>query len=157
MERKNARRRRDTLLPASVLTLYQYIRRISAHLGGATLVDENSRLVLLEGIVKELMSRESSFGRNPDILAPALSAAVADMIEQLTSAGVSAERLAAAVADSDFPDKASVRLLTRAFRRYEDLRAAKGLLDPDGLLSLLAERFDPAWLSPHSRIIIDGL
>jgi ATP-dependent helicase/DNAse subunit B len=145
------------LVPPPVLTLYQFIRRLFASLTGATLMDENSRLVLLEGIVKGLMSSESAFGKNPDVLAPALSAAVADMIEQLTSAGVSAERLSAAVAESDFPDKASVRLLTGAFRRYEDLLAAKGLLDPDGLLSLIADRFDSAWLSPYSRIVIDGL
>jgi ATP-dependent helicase/DNAse subunit B len=147
----------DALVPPDVLTLYQFIHRLSARLGGASLMDENSRLVLLEGIVKELMSGESAFGRSPDILAPALSAAVADMIEQLTSAGVSAERLSAAVAESEFPDKAQVKLLTGAYRRYEGLLAAKGLLDPDGLLSLIAERFDPAWLSPYSRIVIDGL
>lgn len=146
-----------SLVPPQVLTLYQFIRLLSAGLTGATLIDENSRLVLLEGIVKGLMSGESAFGKNPDVLAPALSAAVADMIEQLTSAGVSAERLSEAVAESDFPDKASVRLLTRAFRRYEDLLAAKGLVDPDGLLSLITESFDPALLSPYSRIVIDGL
>ena len=146
-----------SLVPPHVLTLYQFIRHLSASLTGATLMDESSRLVLLEGVVKGLMSGESAFGKNPDVFAPALSAAVADMIEQLTSAGVSAERLSEAVAESDFPDKASVRLLTRAFRRYEDLLAAKGLVDPDGLLSLITESFDTALLSPYSRIVIDGL
>ncbi len=145
------------LVPPAVLTIHQFIRHLSAHVSGKTLIDENSRLVLLEGIVKELMSGEPVFGGNPDILAPSLSAAVADMIEQLSSAGVPAERLSKAVAESDFTDKAQVRLLTGAYERYENLLAAKGLLDPDGLLSLITDRFDPAWLSPYSRIIIDGI
>ncbi len=145
------------LVPPEVETLHQFVQRLSTHLGGPSLMDENSRLVLLEGIVKELITGQSAFGSTPDIIAPSLSAAVAAMIEQLASSGITPERLRAAVADSDFRDKAQVKMLIDAYDRYEQSLAARNLVDPAGLLSVLAERFDPAWLAPYSRIIIDGI
>ncbi len=145
------------LVPPEVVTLYQFVQRLSTHLGGPSLMDENSRLVLLEGIVKELITGQSAFGSTPDIIAPSLSAAVAAMIEQLASAGITPERLRATVADSDFRDKAQVKMLIDAYDRYEQSLAARNLADPAGLLSVLADRFDPGWLAPYSRIIIDGI
>src|SRR5208282_4590650 len=82
---------------------------------------------------------------------------VADMLEQLSAAGVPSQRLAATVGESDFSDKSQVRLLVTAYERYERIMAEKNLIDPAGTLTLLSDRFDPAWLSPYSRIIIDGI
>ena len=147
----------SALVPPDIQTLHQFFQRLYARIGGPSLLDENSRLVLLEGIVKELITGKSGFGARPDILAPSLSAAVADMIEQLSAAGITVERLSKAVAGTDFPDKPQVRLLIDAYSRFERVLAEKGLLDPGGALAVLAERFDPAWLAPYTHIIIDGI
>jgi ATP-dependent helicase/DNAse subunit B len=126
-------------------------------MGGPALIDENSRLVLFEGIVKELIAGRAGFGGLPGLLAPSLAAAVADMVEELSSAGVSPERLAAAVAASEVSDKPQVKLLLEAYERYAAILGAKDLADPAGMLGLVAERFDPAWLSGFHSVIIDGL
>jgi ATP-dependent helicase/nuclease subunit B len=145
------------LVPPEVRTLHHFFLHLYAKTGGPALLDESSRLVLLEGLVKEFIIGKAGFGSRPDILAPSLSAAVADMIEQLSGAGIAADRLAETVKDSDFSDKPQVRLLAAAYTRYEQALAEKGLQDPGGALALLAERFDPAWLAPYSRIVIDGI
>jgi inactivated superfamily I helicase/RecB family exonuclease len=145
------------LVQPEVQTLPQFFQRLYATLGGPLLVDEISRLVLLEGIVKERIAGKPGFGKHPDVLAPSLSAAVADMIEQLSMAGVAAERLAAAVAGSEFPDKPQVRLLVDAYGQYERMLGEKGLMDPGGTLNALREQFDPAWLASYSLIIVDGV
>jgi ATP-dependent helicase/DNAse subunit B len=147
----------SALVQPEIQTLHQFFQRLYAKLGGPSLLDENSRLVLLEGIVKELITGKSGFGTRPDLLAPSLSAAVADMLEQLSTTGITAERLSATVAGGDFGDKPQVRLLIEAYGRFERAMAEKDLLDPGGTLAILAERFDPAWLAPYSRIIIDGV
>jgi ATP-dependent helicase/DNAse subunit B len=145
------------LVQPSVLTLHQLCSQLYAKLGGPPVIDENSRLILLEGIVKELVANNAAFGGNPDILAPALSAAVADMLEQLSSTGVSPERLSSEVASGEFAEKPQVRLLTEAFIRYKRILTDRTLTDPAGMFSTLVERFDPAWLAPYSRIVIDGI
>ncbi len=145
------------LVQPEVRTLHQFLYQLYAKINGPVLMDENSRLVLLEGVVKELITGKSSFGDHPDILAPSLSAVVADMLEQLSSAGITSQRLAAKVRDSDFSDKSQVTLLVDAYERYEHVMEEKNLLDPAGTLMLLADRFDPEWLKPYSRIIIDGI
>ncbi len=147
----------SALVPPDIQTLHQFFQSLHAKIGGPSLLDENSRLVLLEGIVKELITGKSGFGARPDVLAPSLSAAVADMIEQLSAAGITEERLSTTVAGTDFPDKPQVRLLINAYGRYERVLTEKGLLDPGGALAVLAERFDQAWLAPYSRIIMDGI
>jgi ATP-dependent helicase/DNAse subunit B len=144
------------LVQPEVQTLHQYFQTLSTAMGGPPLVDEISRLVLLEGIVKERITGRPGFGKHPDVLAPSLSAAAADMIEQLSLAGVAAERLSAAIAGGEFPDRPQVRLLVEAYGQYERVLGGKDLLDPGGTLRALLERFDPAWLAPYSLIMVDG-
>ena len=88
------------LVQPEVQTLHLFLQRLCAKAGGPALIDEHSRLVLLEGIVKSCITGKGAFGKTPDILAPSLSAAVADMIEELTASGVSPEQLAGAAATS---------------------------------------------------------
>jgi ATP-dependent helicase/DNAse subunit B len=147
----------SALVQPDVLTLHQFFSRLYAKLDAPPVIDENSRLIALEGIVKELIAGRPEFGRTTDILAPSLSSAVAAMIEQLSSSAITAERLAETVGRSDFPDKPQVRLLTEAFVRYERILADRGLVDPGGMLDLLDRRFDPSWLAQYVRIVIDGV
>lgn len=141
----------------AVRTLSQLFQELAERMGGPALIDENSRLVLFEGIVKGLMTGRSGFGDRPDLLAPSLAAAVADMVEELSSAGVTHEKLSAAVKDAEVGDKPQVVLLLDAYRRYRSILETKGLADPATMLGLVAERFDPAWLAPYRTIIIDSL
>ena len=141
----------------AILTLHQLFQELSDRMGGPALIDENSRLVLFEGIVKELLRGRSGFGDHPGLLAPSVAAAVADMVEELSSSGVSHERLAAAVRDSEVGDKAQVALLVEAYHRYAATLAAKGLADPATSLALVARQFDPSWLVRYRTIIIDSL
>ena len=145
------------LTPPDIQTLHQFLQRLAAKARGPALIDENSRLVLFEGIIKELIAGRSGFGARPGMLAPSLAAAVADMVEELSAAGVPPERLASAVAASDVAGKPQVVLLLEAYERYTGILAAKGLTDPAGVLALAAERYDPSWLSDYRTIIIDGL
>ncbi len=145
------------LVQPEVQTLHLFLQRLSAKAGGPALIDENGRLILLEGIVKSSITGKAAFGTAPDILAPSLSAAVADMIEELSASGISPEQLAGAAALSDVSDKPQVKLLIEAYAAYERILADRGLADPAGMLSHLADRFDPSWLSSYSTIIIDGL
>jgi ATP-dependent helicase/DNAse subunit B len=143
------------IVPPDIQTLSQLLERLYRGLGGPVLIDENSRLILFEGIVKELITATGGFGGKPDLLAPSLSAAVASMVEELSSSGVGPERLAAAVAASESAGKRQVTLLVKAYERYERILADKGLVDPAGMLDALAERFDPAWLAGYRTVIID--
>jgi RecB family exonuclease/superfamily I DNA/RNA helicase len=145
------------LVQPEVQTLHLFLQRLSLKAGGPALIDENGRLILLEGIVKSCITGKGAFGNTPDILAPSLSAAVADMIEELSASGISPEQLTGAAALSDVSDKPQVRLLVEAYAAYERALADRGLADPAGMLSHLAGRFDPSWLSTYSSIIIDGL
>jgi ATP-dependent helicase/DNAse subunit B len=145
------------IVPPDILTLSQFFQRLSLRLGGPALIDENSRLILFEGIVKELIISAGGFGGKPDLLAPSLSAAVASMVEELSSSGVGTERLAATVAASESVGKRQVTLLVDAYERYERILAAKGLVDPAGMLAELAARFDPVWLAGYRTVIIDGI
>jgi ATP-dependent helicase/DNAse subunit B len=145
------------IVPPDIQTLSQFFQRLYLRLGGPALIDENARLILFEGIVKELIIESGGFGGKPDLLAPSLSAAVASMVEELSSAGVGPERLAATVAGSESAGKRQVTLLVDAYERYERILADKGLIDPAGMSAALAERFDPAWLSGYRSVIIDGI
>lgn len=148
---------RTALVQPEVHTMHQFFQRLYEKTGGPQLIDETSRLVLLEGIVKGIIAGKTGFGGNPDLLAPSLSASIADMIDQLSTAGILPDRLATTLSAVDFSDKPQVRLLADAYDRYKRTLAEKGLVDPSGLLAVLADSFDPLWLSPYSRIIIDGL
>ena len=146
-----------SIVPPDIQTLSQFFQRLCRGLGGPTLIDENGRLILFEGIVKELITATGGFGGKPDLLAPSLSAAVASMVEELSLAGVFPERLAATVAASESAGKRQVTLLVNAYERYQRILADKGLVDPAGMLAALADRFDPAWLAGYRTVIIDGI
>ncbi len=143
--------------PPDIQTLHLFLQRLYARSRGPALIDETARLVLLEWIVKDCTAGRPEFGGNPGLIAPSLAAAVAELIEQLGNAGVPADRLAGIVDRSDFGDKPQARLLVAVYERYTSLLAERGLTDLAGMLRLLAERFDPAWLAGYRRIVIDGM
>jgi RecB family exonuclease len=147
----------SALAQPSLVTFHQFLRGLALKVNAPPLIDENSRVVLIEGIVKELISGEKGRNGTPEILAPSLSAAAAAMIEELSLAGVPSERIAALAEQSGFSGKPQVKLLIDAYDRYRRILSEKSLFDPAGLLSGLAERFDPSWLAPYSRVVIDGL
>ncbi|MDH4162523.1 MAG: PD-(D/E)XK nuclease family protein [Nitrospirota bacterium] len=146
-----------TISPPDIRTLHQLLQHLHARSGGRPLIDENSRLVLVEGIVKERMASLPFADPIPDTLAPSLAAAVADMIEELGAAGIGPERLSGAIAASGIGDKRQVALLEQAYCRYQEVLSAKGLNDPAAMIVELAENFDPAWLARYRRVIVDGL
>ena len=78
----------SALVQPEIQTLHQFFEKLYSSLNGPRLMDENSRLFLLEGLVKERLINASLFNQSPDLLAPSLSAALAKMIEQLSAAGV---------------------------------------------------------------------
>ena len=145
------------LVQPDIQTLHQFLQRQYPRLHGPRLLDENSRLVLLEGLVKERLARDARFNPSPDLLAPSLSSALAKMIEQLSAAGVSPADLTLRIQGSDFSDKPQVSLLIDVYDRYEKALRDADLTDPAGMRVILRDRFDPAWLSHYGAIIIDGI
>ncbi len=150
-------RNASALVQPEVLTLHQFSEKLYARLNGPRLIDENSRLILLEGLVKERLTHDAFFSQSPDLLAPSLSSALAAMIEQLSDAGVSPEDLALKIKGAEFSDKPQVRLLLDAYARYQAALGERGLTDPAGMRSRLVNAFEPAWLAPYRELIIDGL
>lgn len=147
----------EAISQPDIQPLHLFLQRLFAHSRGPTLIDETGRLVLLEWLVKEYVADRPAFGKTAGLIAPSLAAAVADMIEEFGGAGVTPDRLAGMIADSDFSDKPQVRLLTDVYFQYEKTLADKGLVDPAGMLRILAETFDPSWLAGYRRVIIDGI
>jgi inactivated superfamily I helicase/RecB family exonuclease len=144
------------LVPPEVQTLHGFLAGCYRGLGGPLLIDETGRLVLLEGIVKRVLGQVPSLTERPDLLAPSLSASIADMIERLGESGVTTRKLRSALTDAPFADKPVVDLLLHAFEQYENELRERDLIDPPGMVRFLAERFDPAWLAPYRAIVIDG-
>ncbi len=99
------------LVQPEVLTFHQFLQKHFIRLHGPRLMDENSRLVLIEGIVKEHLGSYSSFSLSPDLLAPSLSSALASLIEQLSGADVGPRDLHAAIQGREFSDRPQVKLL----------------------------------------------
>ena len=147
----------SALVQPVIQTLHQFLETLYSSLSGPPLMDENSRLFLLEGLVKERLVGGSLFNQSPDLLAPSLSAALAKMIEQLSAAGVIPEDLSLRIRDSEFFEKPQVRLLVDVYTRYAALLEKRGLTDPAGMRAYLRDHFDPQWLAPYSRIVIDGI
>jgi len=147
----------SALVQPEIQTLHQFFEKLYLRLNGPALIDENSRLVLLEGLVKERLTGNSLFHQSPDLLAPSLSAALAKMIEQLSAADVTPDDLLLRIKDAEFFDKPQVRLLRDVFERYAAVLAEHNLIDPAGLRAWLRDFFDPLWLSGYSRIVIDGI
>jgi len=147
----------SALVQPDIQTLHQFMEKLSSRFKGPRLIDENSRLVLLEGLVKERLTGDSLFGQSPDLLAPSLSAALAKMIEQLSAAGVSSADLSGKIRDADFFDKPQVRLLTDVYDRYTAVLEKRELVDPAGMRRDLLDRFDPEWLSSYRALVIDNI
>lgn len=145
------------LVRPDIRTLHQFLQKQFAVLDGPRLIDENSRLVLIEGLVKERLAGTRLFHQSADILAPSLSSAIAKMIEQLSRAGVGPADLAEKVRNAEFCDKPQVLLLLDVYARYEKVMQETKLADPASMHSLLHEHFDPAWFSGYRRIIVDGI
>jgi RecB family exonuclease len=147
----------SALVPPSVQTFHQFWSGLYAGLDAVPVLDEISRLVLLEDIVRDCMAGSASFGARPEILAPSLSAATAAMIEELRAAGISPDQLSSAVLAGDFHDKPQVKLLLDAFVRYTTILQERRVTDPPGMLAWLAEHYDPAWLASFIHIVVDNV
>jgi ATP-dependent helicase/DNAse subunit B len=147
----------SALVPPEIQTLHHFFEKLYSPLRGPRLMDENSRLVLIEGLVKERLTNSSLFEQSPDLLAPSLSAVLAEMIEQLSAAGVAPDELSLKIKDADFSDKHQVKLLIEVYVRYLARLEKRGLIDPAGMRAYLRDHFEPAWLASYSQIIIDGV
>lgn len=145
------------LIQPEVQTLHQFLEKLYARPGRPRVIDENSRLIVLEGLVKERLTDHTLFSQSPDLLAPSLSSALAKMIEQLAAAGTTPEDLAAKIKDAEFFDKPQVRLLIEVYARYRAALEKRNLTDPAGMLANLSQEFDPAWFAPYQEIIIDNI
>ena len=153
---ERTRRASAAVLP-EIQTLHQFLQKHFARLAGPRLIDENSRLVLLEGLVKEYLSGNSLFSQSPDLLAPSLSAALARTIEQLSAARVGPGDLLGKIRGTELPGKPQVMLLYEVYGRYERSLQDAGLTDLSGMRSFLHDHFDPAWLGTYRRVFIDGI
>jgi len=147
----------SALVQPEIQTLHHFFEKLYSPLNGPRLIDENSRLVLLEGLVKERLINSSLFNQSPDLLAPSLSAALAGMIEQFSASGVGPDELSLKIKDADFSDKHQVKLLVEVYARYAAVLEKRGLIDPAGMRAYLRDHFEPAWLAGWSRIVIDGI
>ncbi len=145
------------LIPPVIQTLHRFLTSLSARVPGPALIDENTRLVLVEGIVKNYLAERMLFSQSPELLAPSLSASLAAMIDQLAHAGIGPAELRAALAPTDSVDKKQVVLLMDIYDAYERILRERNLVDPAGMLSHLGGLFDPAWLDPYDTIIIDNI
>ncbi len=145
------------LVQPEIQTLHQFLQKNFARLDAPRLIDEDSRLVLVEGLVKEALAGSKLFNRSPDLLAPALSSVLAKMIEQLSAAEVTPENLVLKLTGTPFLSKPQVSLLIDVYSRYKKALQKTNLTDPAGMESYLRDHFDPEWLAPYQRIVIDGI
>lgn len=145
------------LVPPDIQTLHRFLNSLSTRVPGPALIDENTRLVLVEGIVKNYLAERKLFSQSPELLAPSLSASLAAMIDQLAHASIGPAELRVALAPTDVVDKKQVVLLMDIYVVYERILRERNLADPAGMLSHLAKLFDPAWLDPYDTIIIDNI
>jgi ATP-dependent helicase/DNAse subunit B len=143
-------------VPPEIRSLHQFFEHLYAPLQGPRVIDENSRIILLEGIVKERLTN-GLFGQKPDLLAPALSAALATMIEQLSAAGIGAEDLARRVRGEDFSEKPQVTLLVAVYRDYERELKTRNMTDPAGMRAHIRDQVGPGALAGYRSILIDGI
>ena len=145
------------LAQPDIATFDQMLQKQFAQKNGPHLIDENSRMVLLEGLVKVSLSGGTLFNQSADLLAPSLSAAMAAMIEQLGAAGVEPADLAMKIQDSDLSDKPQVGLLVDLYAKYRNLLQQSNLTDPAGMRIYLKDRFHSSWFAQYRTIVIDGI
>ncbi len=146
-----------SLVQPDIQTLHQLFQKFYSRLSGPLLIDENSRLILLEGIVKERLGGSNLFNQSPDLLAPSLSSALAKMIEQLSAADVSPDDLTLKIKGTELSDKLQVRLLADVYARYEIALHESNLTDPAGMRVYVRDHFDRSWFDSYRTIIIDGI
>lgn len=146
-----------SLVQPVVQTFDDFFKGLYARVNGPLPISKDSRLVLLEGIVKDRLSASFSFSLSPDLLAPSLSSELAETIKQLSGAGVGHDDLALKIQGSDFSDKPQVKLLMDVYGRYENVLREANLTDPAGMRAFLSDRFDPSWLANYHTIIIEGI
>ncbi len=144
------------LVQPDVQTLPQFVQRQYATLQAPRLIDEQSRLVLLEGLVKERLSGAGMFGQRADLLAPSLSSVLAKTVEQLAHAGITPEALSDRVVSAEFGHKPQVALLGDVYAAYVRALGDKNLIDPAGMRYVLRDRFDETRL-PYRMVILDGI
>lgn len=147
----------SALVQPDIQTLHQFVEKHYSRLHGPRLMDENGRLLLLEGLVKERLNAGYFSNQSPDLLAPSLSAALAKTVEQLSAAVVTSRDLSRALEGSGFLDRPQSKLLEDVYRRYESALKDRELTDPAGMLSHLLGHFEPQWLSSYRTIVIDGV
>ncbi len=147
----------SALVQPEIQTLHHFFEKLYSSQNGPQLLDENSRLVLIEGLVKERLVKGPLFNQSPDLLAPSLSAALAGIIEQFSASGVGPDELSLKIRDADFFDKGQVTLLVEVYARYAAILEKRGLIDPAGMRAYLRDHFEPAWLERWSLIIVDGV
>ncbi len=145
------------LIPPVIQTLHGFLNSLSARVPGPALIDENTRLILVEGIVKNYLAERMLFSQSPELLAPSLSASLAAMIDQLAHAGIGPAELRTALTPTDAVDRKQVVLLMDIYDAYERILRERDLADPAGMLSHLGGLFDLAWLDPYDTIFIDNI
>ena len=145
------------LVQPKIQTIHQLFEDLYKSLHGPPVMDENSRSILLEGLVKERLSEEGLFHQNPNLLAPSLSSALAKMIEQLAAAGVSPDDLFSKIKTADFLHKPQVELLIHVYTRYREVLQKKTVTDPAGMHAFLLKNIDPFWFAGYREIIIEGI
>ncbi len=145
------------LVPPVIQTLNRFLNSLSTRVPGPALIDENTRLVLVEGLVKNYLAERKLFSQTPELLAPSLSSSLAAMIDQLAHAGIGPAELRSAVATTDAADRKQVILLMDMYDLYERILRERNLTDPAGMLSHIAAHFDPSWLGSYDTIIIDTI
>jgi ATP-dependent helicase/DNAse subunit B len=150
--------RSSALVPPEVQTLHQLLQTFfsSGH-GQPRLIDENARLILLEGLVKERLASHHGFNQKPELLSPSLSSVLAKTIEELSAAEVGPGELISEIKEADFFDKPQVALLIDVYTRYRDALKDANLTDPAGMRAALRDRFDPQWIGRYRLIIVDGV
>ncbi len=146
-----------SLVQPEIQTPHQLFQTLYARLSGPRLMDENSRLVLLEGVVKDRLSGNALFNQSPDLLAPSLSSALAKTIEQLSAADVGPEDLSLKIRGAEFSDRTQVRFLIDVYTCYESILKESNLTDPAGMRAYLRDHFDPVLLARYRTIVIDGI
>jgi ATP-dependent helicase/nuclease subunit B len=145
------------LAPPAVRTLHHFFEDQYKRLHGPRVMDESSRLILLEGIVKERLLADNLFNQDPGLLAPSLSAELANMIQLLSAAGATPENLVAKIKSDDFFHKPQVRLLVDVYLQYQNVLRSKSMADPAGMHIILLNKFDPSWVDGYREVIIDGI
>lgn len=146
----------NALVQPDILTIHQFLEKLSRKGSIPSVVNESSKLLLLEGIVKEHLVRNNLFQQDPRLLAPSLSSALAGMITQLSAAGVTPEDLLTKIKEEDFFHKPQVKLLLDVYFQYRDVLSNKHRTDPEGMHAFLLAAFDPSWFAGYQEIIIDG-